>query len=376
MKRTLVQNKIRGFLVAAVTAAIAGLGLAGSAAAETKITYGAYVPAKHTMIENGLLPYFAAVEKQTGGSVKFEFFPGGAIASGKASLAAVRDGLMDGGVLVDLYSPQQMAPLTVLSGYALFGDNTQVVTAAVNETVLLDCPECISALKDQNVKPLGFYSTTPYVLMCNKPVASISDVKGLKLRGLGAWGGWVTAMGAVPVNVTSAEAYEAMGRGQVDCVIGSVAWLKSYSLWDVAKSVTTLPMGTYPTALALSFNTNTWDKLSAAEKKVLIDNTPEMISNSVNAYDSDEVAVNKAAAEKGLSFTEPSADLVNLLTEYRKSERARVIEATTKRGVKGAEAILSAYEKNTAKWKKIVADIGGDPVKFTAALKAEIFDKL
>ena len=59
-----------------------------------------------------------------------------------------------------------------------------------------------------------------------------------------------------------------------------------------------------------------------------------------------------------------------------------MIETAKSRGVKDPEALISAFQKNTAKWEKIVAEIGeGDWSQeqwdqYAARIQEEIFSKV
>src|SRR3546814_20577282 len=82
--------------------------------------------------------------------------------------------------------------------------------------------------------------------MCTAdPVAKPEDFVGKKIRGTGAMGQLVAALGGTPVNITSAEIYEALQSGQADGTLGPLPWLKRYKLWALVKSAHHEPSGTY-----------------------------------------------------------------------------------------------------------------------------------
>src|SRR3546814_16737738 len=121
------------------------------------------------------------------------------------------------------------------------------MTGAVNQTLFVDCEPCLKEYVDHDVLPLASYSLTPYHLMCTAdPVAKPEDFVGKKIRGTGAMGQLVAALGGTPVNITRAEIYEALQRGQADCTLGPLPWLKSYPLWDRVKYVSPEPFANSP----------------------------------------------------------------------------------------------------------------------------------
>ncbi|MGI6853701.1 TRAP transporter substrate-binding protein [Mesorhizobium sp. 1B3] len=84
---------------------------------------------------------------------------------------------------------------------------------------------------------LAFNAVTPqYDILTTKPVKSIDDLKGLKIR---AAGGGITEivqrLGAIPVTMTITDAYTAFQQGVVDGIILSTADMVAYRMHEVGK---------------------------------------------------------------------------------------------------------------------------------------------
>lgn len=89
---------------------------------------------------------------------------------------------------------------------------------------------------DENVTPFMFRGLDPYVLLCNKPVRNVGDLKGLKVRTFGsAVPAVFEGLGAVPVNLLTSETYEAMQRGTVDCAYFSRVSHLVFKTYEVSK---------------------------------------------------------------------------------------------------------------------------------------------
>src|SRR3546814_20659815 len=97
----------------------------------------------------------------------------------------------------------------------------------------------------------------------------------------------VAALGGTPVNITSAEFYEALQRGQADCTLGPLPWLKSYTLWDLVKYVSAEPFGTYHGTNFINMRTGTWKKLSKQEKAAIRDNLAQATPDMAEGYQGD-----------------------------------------------------------------------------------------
>lgn len=83
----------------------------------------------------------------------------------------------------------------------------------------------------------------------------------------------VKSLGSVPVEMPVADLYMAMQQGTVDGVVLALASVKPYKLEEVAKSMTNnAHLGS--TAGIWAMDLATWNKMSAANQKVLNDSWP------------------------------------------------------------------------------------------------------
>lgn len=71
-------------------------------------------------------------------------------------------------------------------------------------------------------KVLTLWPFGPQVFFCNKPIKSIADFKGLKVRSFTpSMSAMLQNLGATPVTLSFAEVYSALGNGVVDCGVTS-----------------------------------------------------------------------------------------------------------------------------------------------------------
>ncbi len=376
---------VRRRAVLGVAVALGAFGVLASGSSQAReLIYASAIPARHPTHVMGTDPFFAVVTAATGGSLTFKSYPGGTLAGGKATLNAISNGTADMGLLADIYTPNDLPVSTLISDLAVLGRDARVMTGAVNQTLLLDCAECKHDYIRHKVLPLASYSLTPYHFLCTPPgISDVKDVQGKKIRGTGSMGQLVAALGGTPVNITSAEIYEALQRGQADCTLGPMPWLKSYSLWDLAKVVTSSSVGTYHGTNFLNIRTDTWKKLSAKEKKAMTDAVPHATRMIAEAYEKDDDAIRKEGEAKGVKWVNSSAALDEAVAKFRESDIKRVISIAESRGVKNPEPIVKQFIAAIATWTKIVNDIGpGDWTteaqwdQYEQALKAQVFDKV
>lgn len=361
----------RGFAVIAASLLVTAL-IAAPAQAR-KITYSSFLPGNHP-VHQGLDKFFERVTKETNGALTFETFPGGSMGGGKAALNIVRDGLVDSAFINPGYMPSNL-PMGAVIG-AMFAPDTMATAGASNETGLFQCPGCTAELKKNGVKPLAYYATATYSLMCAKPIKTTDDVKGLKVRTAGGYNFLATKLGAVPVNLTAGEIYEGLQRGQLDCVLGAPGWLQAYNLADLVKSIIDLPMGVYHGIPFFNMKQSVWDQLKPSERQIIIKNLAQLVTELSVIYIAENDSARKIAEDKKIEFVKPDAKMIAAFEAYKKEENERILAKAQKDGVKDAEKVMARFNENIAKWEKIVADNKGDPQKFQAALEKEIFSKL
>ena len=360
-----------------VCAAAVGLLLLSTPAhAQTEIIYGSYNPPTATNSKGGAFPWLDEIKRLSNGSITYKFVGGGALVGTKTSLAGMRDGIVDAAMIVDLYYPSELPVSNALAGLGSLLKDARVAIAAVTEVQMLGCPDCAKELEKFNVKFLGGYSTAAYNLLCTSPTSSLAELKGKKIRAPGAIGRMATAIGAVPVNITVTETYEALQRGQIDCTFGAAGWLDTYSLGDVAKYVTLLKTGGAFGGPMLNLRLDKWKSLKPAERKALIDAAPMGVAGASFAYENDDKVALSKASQKGYKVVEPGSDLRAAIEKFADADAAVVIKQATGRGVKNAEAIVNAYRAANKRWSEIVAKVGNDKAAYIEALRREIYSKV
>ena len=122
----------------------------------------------------------------------------------------------------------------------------------------------------------GSYSAPCYNLMGKKPVRTVNDLKGLRIRGLAGVNEIIKEFGAVPVAISTTEIFSALQTGIVDVVAHSVSSFRSYRVDELSKYLTIdMDMAAQPAPILI--NKNAWNELPDDLKKVVqsvIDDCP------------------------------------------------------------------------------------------------------
>jgi TRAP-type transport system periplasmic protein len=108
---------------------------------------------------------------------------------------------------------------------------------------------------------LGIYLWPHQVIWSRKPIRSLDDMKGLKVRVYGtAQTEFLKALGAVPVSVAFAEVYTALERGTVDAAITGTYSGYALKWYEVSKYMVEMNLG--PVTGLLVISKRSWDKAS------------------------------------------------------------------------------------------------------------------
>ncbi|WP_160382054.1 C4-dicarboxylate TRAP transporter substrate-binding protein [Pseudooceanicola pacificus] len=358
-------------LAIATTTAFAATG-----ASAIELTYGSYTSPTHTTYVNGVVPTMKRITEQTKGELTFETFTGGAMGGPKELLGNVKSGILDAASVVDIYVKSSLPVSSLLSSMIAIGDDPKVMAAAMNEMQLLHCPDCIAERERNNVIGLSWSATGAYHVICKEPIKGLADLQGRKIRATSGVGRSMLAIGASPVSITTAEMYEAMQRGQIDCVVGATAWLNTYNLKDFAKGVWSNAVGSYFGTMNFAVNLDVWNDLTDEERAAFRDNMAHNVAEIMWAYVSDNETAMEWLAANGGTVEESDQAFKDAWKEQQSLTVQETIEAGKADGIDDAEEVVTTFMGLVDKWTGIVAKVGNDKAAYEKALNDEIFSKI
>jgi TRAP-type mannitol/chloroaromatic compound transport system substrate-binding protein len=255
------------------------------------------------------------VETMSDGRVKIEILPTGAVVPHNQTLEAVGAGILQGHLTDPSYFSGQNPAFSMLGNLVgAWGDPLEFL-----EYMKYGGGE---QLYNELVEPYGVHlicaaATGLEALVSKKPIRSVADLKGLKIR---APEGMVydifTKAGAAPVNLPGSEVYTGLEKGVIDAADYTVfatnqaQGLHSFARYPNYPGFHSLPM------VAVSLNKQIWDGLPVDVKTML------KISCDAMAYDLVFTLKGldlKAVAE---ARKDPNIEIIDLPPEERKKFRA------------------------------------------------------
>lgn len=313
-------------LVAAV--AVAGFGLAQ---AQTRTIKFANQNAKGHPIVLGMEKFAEIVEKNSGGKLKVNVFPGGALGSDQANVSALQGGTlemasMNSGIFASLVKDFAIYDFPFLFGNPKEAD--AVVDGPFGKSLH-------AKLEEKGLVGLGYYELGfRHITNSKRPITKVEDIAGLKLRVIPnpINVDWVTALGANPTPLPFPEVYAALEQKAIDGQENPVATIKGAKFFEVQKHITLTNHQYNPQSVVVS--KKFWDTLSPAEKKIVQDAVAESTAYQRTQSRAALMAGLEDLKKGGMQVSElPAAEVAKLREKMKPviaKHSATVGEATVK----------------------------------------------
>ena len=237
-------------------------------------------PAKDIFHEFAL-DFAKKVNEMTGGALRIDVLPSGAVVKAFDLIDAVSKGTLDGGHGVLVYWYGKNPALALWGSGPAFGMDSNMLLAwhkyGGGKEILADIYKSLNLdvvsfpYGPMPTEPLGWYK---------KPVQSIDDFKGLKFRTVGLGIEMYTAMGAAVNALPGSDIVPALDRGLIDAAeFNNPSSDRALGFQDVAKVYMMQSFHQSAETFEILFNKPKYDALP--------DNLKSIISNAVEAASAD-----------------------------------------------------------------------------------------
>lgn len=315
------------------------VGVANAETIELKFATG-FSP-KHTMQVKVFEPWAKKISKLTGGKVKVTFFPGGALGKAPATYSIVEKGIADIGYYLHDYTPGRF-PLTTVFELPFMVPSATKLSRAMWKTY-----EKFPAFQKEYDKvkllalfghPGGHFCTT------KKPVKTIADFKGLKIRTVSpSVTKALKVFGAAPVSMPITETYTALERGVVDGTVVPWEGVAIFKLDDLVRYVTEADF--YTVTMAVVMNKKKWESLPDDVKKVIQENSGMALSLACGkAFDDTNEPMKKKCLSKGVKPMKMSAEDMEKLKALTMPLRTEWVEEMKAKGLPAEKVLETALE--------------------------------
>lgn len=221
------------------------------------------------LMDIGAKAFAEKMDFLSGGRFKIQVFPGGALGNALKVPETVKNGIAEMGHTWMGYDWGK-DPTTVLFGGYAGSFDTERMLHWIYEAGGADMERQFREETEGIVSIPLFIRTAEAFLHSRKPVKTLADLKGLKLRTAGAWLEMAKDLGAAPVTTAGGDVYPMLERGAIDATEwGTLYENISMGFHKIAKYII-YPGVHQPTApFEMCVNKEAWAKLSAADKKLV-----------------------------------------------------------------------------------------------------------
>lgn len=242
------------------------IGLAAPVFAETTLRIGTVLAPNDPMGE-GLDKFAAEVKEATGGEVVVEVFHNSQLGDTTEMLDQARAGA-NVGTVTDVARLSSFVPsLAIMSAPFLFDTYEQADKFALSDAYMGWGEE----LKEEAglvMLASNWYQGARHALT-QKPVSGPADLKGVRMRTIGApvWIETIRAMGAEPTPIAWGEVYSALQLGSIDAAEAQPTAIWGAKLYEVIKHVT--KTGHIQLVTALVVSADAWDQISPENQAIV-----------------------------------------------------------------------------------------------------------
>ena len=253
--------------------------------------------------------------KRTNGAVQVKMFHSGTLGGSTEMIDMVGEDAVDIGNIVGSYVFSRL-PMQGFFAMPLAFPDIESVTA-LNRKGWETNKKLQEDLVKNNLYPFNFRGLAVTHLISKKPIRTMDDLKGLKVRSFGAiYPKILQKLGAVPVNIPFHEVYEGLQRGTVDAALTSYGAAFAYKNYEVAKYLSDISFGAdsvYATYINLDLY-NSWPQnLRDLFNEIVIE--AEAVSDkALNDFDQGALSGMQKAGSELIHFEDQ--DKLNALRDY------------------------------------------------------------
>ncbi|OFZ69995.1 MAG: C4-dicarboxylate ABC transporter [Betaproteobacteria bacterium RBG_16_58_11] len=346
------RRKFLGAAAATATGAAAlGFPAISKAAAPVSLRFQSTWPAKDIFHEYAV-DFSKKVNDMSGGSLKIEVLPAGAVVKAFDLLDAVSKGTLDGGHGVVAYWYGKNSAVALWGSGPAFGMDPNMVLAwhyygggkeLLEEVYKSMNMDVVSMLYGpMPTQPLGWFK---------KPVTKAADIKGLKFRTVGLAVDVFKDMGAAVVPLPGGEIVPALDRGLLDAAeFNNASSDNLLGFPDVAKICMLQSFHQASEQFEILFNKKKYDALPG-ELKSIIKYAVEAASadmswKAIDRYSKDYIDMSE---KKGVKFYKtPDAILQAQLASWDKITAAKMAENPAFKKVMDS---MRAFAGRAARWQ-------------------------
>lgn len=304
-------------------------------------------PAVHPVDTQLAQGWKKAIEEATGELVKIKIYPGETLLRANDIYEGVATGVADVGISCFNYTPGRFQIIECFEQPGVVYKNAKISDYIVWEGIKELQPKEI-----EDTQLMMVFTTGPSHLLTINPIRTLEDIKGLELRAF-SMPQSLEALGAVPVIMSQAEAYEALARGIVQGNLAPLDVLQGFRQAEVTKYITLTPF-INNAVFFMTMNLDVWNTIPSEIQATILE-VNEIVFEEIAAglwdkacSDSLEYAIKEYGHEVIELSDEEFARWMGKLTPLKEE----YVKSLEEKGLPGQE-IMETIERLSDKYNEI-----------------------
>ena len=196
-----------------------------------------YPPPESSLASAHLVAWQKMVTDQTGGTVTFKNYYGGALGKPAEHLSLVKTGAVDIVVSYGWYTPKDL-PLEDYDYAFPFGPTDPLILTKAMRQIYEEYPQFKSDMARSNIVKIFQSPGITEVFLTKEKVTSLDQLKGKRCKVIGRYfGKWLTPIGIAPVAAPGTEVYTMMQTGVIDMAMDTADLLYAFKIIEQAPNV-------------------------------------------------------------------------------------------------------------------------------------------
>lgn len=260
-----------------------------------------HIQSESDLWHKGAQKFAELVAKKTNGEVTVQIFPNSTIGNDRDMTEGLQMGSVDFALVAGVLGNFEPS-LQIMEMPYLFKNEEhlrKVIYGPIGDDLLG------KLLSSSNIRGLSFWERGPRQLTTNKPVNSLEDIKGIKIRVpeippmVTAW----KAMGANPTPMAWGEVYTALQQNVIEAQENPVPYIHAGKIYEVQKYIAMTNHKYEYVVMAMS--NKTWEKLTPDQQKAISEAAKEatQYENKLVADKTNDLFNDLQA--KGMKVTKP-----------------------------------------------------------------------
>jgi len=264
--------------------------------------------------------WYKEIENRTNGQVKFLYYPGGTLMEGPATTDGVKNGVVDVGYMTIGHVSGRfpvMECMTQMTGFS---------SAFITGHVADDFYNQFKPKEWDDFVVLAPGGNSAFVTFSTKPVNTLADFEGLKIRAPGNTGKQVQALGASAISIPMGDAFDSLTKGVIDGASCAMEAAKTWRLGEACQYLVQTSQAISPAVYLLIMNKESYDRLTPEIQEVFMEVSAEYVDKFALAWNDADMEAWEYCEEMNINVLDLTAAEMDKCMESMDPLKAQYVQ--------------------------------------------------